>query len=84
LGLDERVGLQAAETAAADLGAGVQLMQVSPQCVDDRSLLADKGFTEVDQQPDLPFWAVQAGTGNPGSRSAARATANASIGSDLP
>jgi hypothetical protein len=59
-------------------------MEVPAQPVDDPGPLGDQVVAVVDQELDLAGGAVQPGGGRSGSRSAARATASASIGSDLP
>jgi hypothetical protein len=59
-------------------------VQVPAQRVDDRSALRDKGVTEVDQSRISRSGPSSRATGSPGSRSAARAIASASMGSDLP
>ena len=51
---------------------------------DDAGALSDEVFTMVDQQPELALDPVETRDWQVRFRNAARATARASIGSDLP
>jgi hypothetical protein len=63
---------------------GIQVMRVPAQSVLNPCALGDQVLAVADQQLDLPAGPSRRAWGSFGSCSAARATARASIGSDLP
>lgn len=75
---------EAAERSGRDLEAGIEIVQVPAQAVLDRRSLADEIVSVVEQQTDLAPPPARNAAGRSGSRRAARATATASIRSDLP
>ena len=64
--------------------SGVKLVQMPAQAGDDPGPIGDEIFAVINQQPQLSLHTVERATGRSASRSAALATARASIGSDLP
>jgi hypothetical protein len=74
----------AKQASGGVLKVGVELVQVPAQPADRPGALGDQLLAVVDQQLDLPGGRSWPAVGRSGSRSAARATARASIGSDLP
>ena len=74
------------QRAARQRQLGPEVVQVPEQVVVERDAHADEPFAVIDQQPDVELDAGQLGDRQRSrpSRSAARATASASIRSDLP
>ena len=77
-------GALSVEAASLRLPRRVEFVQMPAEPADQPGSLCYKRFPVVDQQPKLTVWASRRASGRFGSRCAARATASASIGSDLP
>ena len=74
------------QRAAGQLELGPEVVQMPLQRAVERDALADEPFAVIDQQPQIELGPVQCAAGKDSrpSCNAARATASASIGSDLP